>query len=171
MTAAYKSSNPEIYLASEVYLLDKYRDTLQRFGLKKDVIVQVLDHAGILGKMGVFWEYADYLLEDGDYAEAIREYVEKHNLLRYIEECEGDTIKKVPYCTGCMVCAELCPVGAIHVQEDRGGFWNPIVDEEKCIHCGKCKEHCPTQRDLKENFRRQVCYAAQAEGGILRWSI
>lgn len=166
VTAAYKSSNPEIYVASEVYLLDKYRDTLQRFGLKKDVIMQVLDHAGILGKMGVFWEYADYLLEDGDYAEAIREYVEKHNLLRYLEECEGDTIQKVPYCTGCTVCTEICPVGAIYVQEDRGGFWNPIVDEEKCIHCGKCKEHCPTQRDLKGDFRRQVCYAAQAEGGI-----
>ena len=70
-------------------------------------------------------------------------------------------------CIGCKACVDKCKFGAISINE----YGVAEVDEEKCIHCGKCKEHCPTQRDLKENFRRQVRYAAQAEGGILRWSI
>lgn len=166
VTVVYKSSNPDIYVVSEVYLLDKYAEVLGRLGLKKDVLTQVLDHAGILGKMAVFWEYVNYLLGDEEYAGAIAEYVRKHNLVRYLEPCDGDTIHGVQHCTGCMVCAEICPVGAIHIQEDQGGFLVPVIEAERCIHCGKCKEHCPTQRDLLGDFRKQICYAVQAKESI-----
>ena len=34
---------------------------------------------------------------------------------------------------------KLCPVGAI----TQNGFDAPIIDESKCIGCGKCTSFCP----------------------------
>lgn len=34
---------------------------------------------------------------------------------------------------------KICPVGALS-QKD---FMAPIIDEEKCIRCGKCSNFCP----------------------------
>ncbi|NLG19609.1 MAG: 4Fe-4S binding protein [Fibrobacter sp.] len=33
----------------------------------------------------------------------------------------------------------ICPVGAI----SQNGFSAPVVDNEKCIKCGKCTKRCP----------------------------
>ena len=33
----------------------------------------------------------------------------------------------------------VCPVGALKQE----GFNAPVVDEEKCIDCGKCVKFCP----------------------------
>ncbi|MFA5878667.1 MAG: 4Fe-4S binding protein [Candidatus Margulisiibacteriota bacterium] len=33
----------------------------------------------------------------------------------------------------------VCPVGAL----TQKGFDAPIVDESKCINCGKCSKFCP----------------------------
>ncbi len=33
----------------------------------------------------------------------------------------------------------VCPVGAI----SQNGFDAPVIDEEKCIKCGKCSNFCP----------------------------
>lgn len=33
----------------------------------------------------------------------------------------------------------VCPVGALK----QSGFSAPVVDQEKCIHCGKCVKFCP----------------------------
>jgi ferredoxin len=33
----------------------------------------------------------------------------------------------------------VCPVGAI----SQDGFGLPIIDEAKCVECGKCTRYCP----------------------------
>lgn len=34
----------------------------------------------------------------------------------------------------------VCPVDAI----SQKGYDAPVIDEEKCIDCGKCNNYCPT---------------------------
>jgi MauM/NapG family ferredoxin protein len=46
----------------------------------------------------------------------------------------------------CVVCDEICPYNAITpkiVQTTTGPFKVPIVDEDLCIGCGMCEQHCP----------------------------
>ena len=45
-------------------------------------------------------------------------------------------------CSGCSACADVCPVGAIAMQADAEGFLYPVIDDNKCIHCGKCDRVC-----------------------------
>jgi NAD-dependent dihydropyrimidine dehydrogenase PreA subunit len=42
-------------------------------------------------------------------------------------------------CTGCGVCAEVCPGEAVVVQNSKPVF----TDMEDCSYCGVCEELCP----------------------------
>lgn len=57
---------------------------------------------------------------------------------------------KKEQCTGCKMCADICPCDAISFEADQEGFWYPKVDSEKCIKCGKCAKMCPS---LHEELR------------------
>lgn len=49
---------------------------------------------------------------------------------------------KKEQCTGCTACANICPVKAITMKEDKEGFKYPEIDEIKCIKCGLCEKLC-----------------------------
>jgi ferredoxin len=51
----------------------------------------------------------------------------------YVASIEGD-------CTGCGLCGDRCPFGAIMVDE---GLSNAKVNGEKCMGCGVCVDICP----------------------------
>ncbi len=40
-------------------------------------------------------------------------------------------------CTGCGICIEECPVGAISMENEKAE-----IDMNECIRCGKCHEIC-----------------------------
>ncbi len=42
-------------------------------------------------------------------------------------------------CTGCGVCAELCPTSAVAVRVNRA----IIVRPEACTYCDLCETYCP----------------------------
>ncbi|HEX3018752.1 MAG TPA: 4Fe-4S binding protein [Chitinispirillaceae bacterium] len=46
----------------------------------------------------------------------------------------------------CLVCDEVCPYNAIEarvVETVKGRFKVPVVNEDLCIGCGMCEQHCP----------------------------
>lgn len=47
-------------------------------------------------------------------------------------------------CTGCGLCAEICPSHCISMVEDEEGFRFPKIDSLSCIGCSKCFNMCPT---------------------------
>lgn len=64
-------------------------------------------------------------------------------------------------CTGCGVCTLLCPYGALALKRDEYGYERPIViDESKCIHCGKCVASCPVYHvKTDEKADEVICLA------------
>ena len=53
-------------------------------------------------------------------------------------------ICKVDLCTGCGMCCNICKCGAIRMCEDDRGFLYPKIDADKCVECGLCQKHCPS---------------------------
>lgn len=44
-------------------------------------------------------------------------------------------------CAGCMACIDICPKGAIKIKDELS-FYNAVIEDEKCIHCGACYKIC-----------------------------
>ncbi|MBU3093644.1 Coenzyme F420 hydrogenase/dehydrogenase, beta subunit C-terminal domain [Clostridium sp. CF011] len=61
-------------------------------------------------------------------------------------------------CSGCHVCANVCPVNCITMIEDKEGFLYPKVDIIKCINCGLCEKACPII-NKRERVNDTVAYA------------
>ena len=51
------------------------------------------------------------------------------------------TICEERMCAGCMACVDACPTGAARVKPGID-FYRPIIDQEKCIDCGRCAKVC-----------------------------
>ncbi|MCH1981679.1 4Fe-4S dicluster domain-containing protein [Ruminococcus sp. OA3] len=56
------------------------------------------------------------------------------------DACEPNSYMVSDMCRGCVAhpCRQVCPKGAIIVKKGKS-----IIDQEKCIRCGKCKQVCP----------------------------
>lgn len=66
-------------------------------------------------------------------------------------------------CCGCTACYHICPVQAISMEEDAEGFLYPVIDEEKCIKCNRCKQVCAFQSGYPSDAESQLCYGARAK--------
>ena len=64
-------------------------------------------------------------------------------------------ITKHELCTGCGVCASICPQKAIKMTSSKRGFLYPAVDDNICIHCNRCIKQCPVKHD---NVAEQSIY-------------
>lgn len=57
-------------------------------------------------------------------------------------------------CCGCGACSQVCPQNCIEMIADSEGFLYPRINEEKCVHCGRCYDVCHIKNgtDNKENI-------------------
>lgn len=65
------------------------------------------------------------------------------------------TVCEPDHCAGCMACLEACGRGAITVQDNMRSY-NAVIDEKKCIQCGKCYKVCQNNRQAEA--RRPVSW-------------
>jgi len=56
-------------------------------------------------------------------------------------------------CVGCGACAEVCPAGAIELQDERrrdsSGIRRLILHYDICHFCGQCEANCITEKGIK----------------------
>ena len=57
------------------------------------------------------------------------------------DRCENNKYEVSNQCRGCVsrYCITVCPKNAISIDKDG----RAVIDEEKCVKCGKCKAACP----------------------------
>lgn len=65
-----------------------------------------------------------------------------HTHIPAVEKGETPQLKDQYDCIGCGVCAEVCPSHAITMQFDKSGSHRPVINPEKCTHCGACEKAC-----------------------------
>lgn len=65
------------------------------------------------------------------------------------------------HCTGCGACIAGCPVSAISFDEEPDGFAHAVIDDDICIHCGRCTKICPAINPAELRGQEAV-FAAQS---------
>lgn len=50
--------------------------------------------------------------------------------------------KGINPCTGCGVCAIVCPQKAIKIRYNESGFYSPVIEQTACTDCGICINVC-----------------------------
>ena len=58
------------------------------------------------------------------------------------------TVCELNQCAGCMACVDICPKGAIRI-EDTLSAYNAVIDEDKCINCNACYNICQNNNPVK----------------------
>ena len=72
-------------------------------------------------------------------------------------------------CCGCGACVDCCSQRAIHMVQDREGFYYPKIDRAACINCGRCRQVCPLKnQDMVKSAN--VYLGVQASDDRLRYS-
>lgn len=81
------------------------------------------------------------------------------------KKCEMNTYligNEKSHCCGCSMCAFACPTNAIKMDFDFEGFSFPVVNNELCVNCNKCRSVCPM--DVAEKFTQEpTAYAAYSK--------
>ena len=68
------------------------------------------------------------------------------------------TLASPDTCTGCMACAQACPVQCIEISKDVHGNIFPKIDRSVCVSCGRCQHSCPALSPVSSTYP-QTAYA------------
>ena len=71
-------------------------------------------------------------------------------------------------CYGCTACASVCTLNAIGMQSNDKGFLRPVLDQSKCVNCGKCLIACPALQKEAPTSKTVECYAGRIKDSEIR---
>ncbi len=78
------------------------------------------------------------------------------NIIKFAcHSCPDNVVRVTDACQGCLAhpCVEVCPKDAVSIKDGRS-----IIDQDKCIKCGKCIKVCPYNAIMKiERPCARVC--------------
>ena len=75
-------------------------------------------------------------------------------------------------CSGCNGCVQICPNGCLATEIDKEGFNYPVaVKDEECIHCGKCKDVCPMEKNNFVNSKKIFIGAVNKNKNALQFKM
>lgn len=77
---------------------------------------------------------------------------------------------EIEKCTGCGMCANLCPQNAIMMEENDEFFIIPKVNKETCNNCGLCLSKCPSIDYVANNNRNPIPYSVRGNDEVRRGS-
>ena len=80
---------------------------------------------------------------------------------------EKTLIQEKESCTGCGMCAAICPSSAIQMQADSHGFLHPVVDAGKCTDCGLCARKCSVSTPPQASAHTEVLTGYAKDGTLL----
>lgn len=69
-------------------------------------------------------------------------------------------------CCGCAACVDTCKHDALRLSEDKDGYYNVVVDADKCVNCKLCEKKCHILQ--QSSLRRNDPKEAQTFAG---WSL
>ncbi len=70
-------------------------------------------------------------------------------------------------CCGCGACVNVCPCDAVSMQSDEYGFAYPVVNEEKCVQCGRCTTVCEKVNKNESSMPLKAFAATHRDRSIL----
>ena len=73
-------------------------------------------------------------------------------------------------CYGCRACEDVCPAHCIRMEKNVEGFLYPKVDEDACVHCGKCAAACPGMHPVDYPYAPEVYAAVNTDEDTRRTS-
>lgn len=76
-------------------------------------------------------------------------------------------IQEKESCTGCGMCAAICPSSAIQMQADSHGFLHPVVDAGECTDCDLCARKCSVSTPPQVSAHTDVLTGYAKDGTLL----
>lgn len=107
--------------------------------------------------IAIFWNYKQLCFRE-----------KQSNELRKGEQANVKSIVSRSKCTGCKMCADVCPVQAIKYVTDGEGFWYPEIDTSKCINCHLCENICPQNEKFESRKEYPHICAAWIKDDAIR---
>ena len=80
-----------------------------------------------------------------------------------------ELFRKKEKCCGCGACIEICPEGAVTMEQDWEGFFYPKINKDICTGCGKCRKVCPL-KEIGIAKDKNLYFGARTKDESIRYS-